>query len=127
MADPEELAKQIREYSDVQLALAKADRPNSLRANLAEQELQRRERLQQHELARKLLLEQVQWMKFSAVVGLLGTIGGAIIGAVLAYWLQDRPSLRQPELQPRSTQQESVPSTSVDRKEKAESVPSKTP
>jgi hypothetical protein len=124
----EEHAKRLRESTDEHLAVVKAGRvTGNLEAILADQEMARRDRLKQHELDVKLIADQVRWMKFSTVAGVLGTIVGAIIGALLTYLLQDRPSLRQSESQPRSTQQESVPSTTVDRTEKAESVPSKTP
>jgi hypothetical protein len=132
MADTDEVAaeqaRRLRESSDEHLAVVKAGRaPGNLEAFLADQEIARRDRLKQHELDLRLIADQVRWMKFSTFAGVFGTIAGAIIGALIAYWLQDKPSMRQSESVPRSTQQESAPSTSVDRKEKGVSVPSKTP
>ena len=75
----------------------------------------------QHELDLKLVMKQVRWMKFSAIIGIAGTI----VGALLTAWLQpSRPSPR-PQPSVSQAQKETAKSTSVDRKEKAESVPSK--
>jgi hypothetical protein len=123
-----ELADELRKKSDDELVRFQGQHENVADYRiLAEKEFQRRERQEQHKLDLELIVEQGQWLKFSAILGILGTIAGAIIGAVLIYWLQDKPSPKQSESPPRSSQQESAPSTSVDRTKKAESVPSKSP
>jgi hypothetical protein len=126
--DNKALAEEIRKMPDEELAAFRADKlDSSIYAILADKEFERRERLQQHQLDRRLIAEQVQWMKFTAILGVVGTIAGTIIGVFLTYLLQDKPSPKQSEPPPRSSQQESAPSASVDRTEKAESVPSKSP
>lgn|SRR4030042_3726218 len=59
-------------------------KPHSPHYILAEKEWQRRERLHQHELDLELIQKQVKWMKFSAVIGFLGVIIGAIITVSLS-------------------------------------------
>jgi hypothetical protein len=66
-------------------------------------------------------------LKLNVAIAIIAAIVGAAAGAMLTLWLQDKPLPKQSEPPPRSSQQESVPSKSVDRTEKAESVPSKSP
>jgi hypothetical protein len=123
-----ELAETLKKISDDELVRFQGQHENNAAYRiLAEHEFQRRERAEQHQLDLDLVFKQVRWMKFSAMLGIFGTVTGAIVGAVLTYWLQDKPSPKQLESPPRSSQRESVPSASVDRTEKDESVPSKTP
>jgi hypothetical protein len=127
-----ELEETLKKMPDDELVRFQGQHENNAQYRiLAEKEFQRRERAEQHELDLNLIADQVRWMKFSAILSaaaaIVAAIVGAIGGAILTFWLQSKLLQRQLELQPRSSQQESAPSTSVDRKEKAESVPSKTP
>lgn len=55
------LADRIRNMTDVQLIVAKANRlPDDRQVLLVNQEIARRERLHQHELV-KLIADQVRW------------------------------------------------------------------
>jgi hypothetical protein len=127
-----ELAEELRKKSDDELVRFQGQNENVADYRiLAEKEFQRRERLEQHKLDLELMAKQVRWMKFAAILtasfSIIAAIVGAIAGAILTLWLQDKPSPKQSESLPRSSQQESAPSTSVDRTEKTESVPSKSP
>jgi hypothetical protein len=62
---------------------------------LAKWEWERRKLEQQHEYDRKLLAEQVKWMKYSALMAvvsaLIGAVVGAILLAVLTWWFSGLP------------------------------------
>jgi len=62
---------------------------------LAKWEWERRKLAQQHEYDRKLITEQVRWMKYSARMAVASALIGAIIGAVLlailSWWLSGWP------------------------------------
>jgi hypothetical protein len=131
--NPEEtrrIAEMIRNYSEEELTSFRANaKENSFEVILAEREFERRAREAQHTLDLRLIGEQVRWMKFAAMLTAAATLIGAIVGgtagAILTWWLQRNPP--QARLQPSAPAQESEPSSSVDRKGKAESVPSKPP
>jgi hypothetical protein len=78
---------------------------------------------EQHQLDLKLVVKQVRWMKFSTLAGVISALVGVILG-----WLLQR---NWPPTQPQSTaptvQSQTSASKAVDRKEKAELVPSKPP
>ena len=123
-----ELTENLRKMSAEDLAdfqAAQATVPQY--AILAEKEFERRARQEQHKLDLELVVKQGQWMKFSAILGIVGTIAGAIIGALLIYSLQDKPPPKQLESPRRASQQEKVPAKTANHTEKAESVPSKSP
>ena len=70
--------------SDVKLSEWQAEYPtNSPQSIFAEKEWLRRERIEQHKLDLELLSKQVKWMKFSAILGVIATLVGAIIGSNL--------------------------------------------
>jgi hypothetical protein len=122
------LAETLRGLSDVDLAAYRSDKvDSSVQGTLAQKELERRARVHQHELDLKLVANQVRWMKFSAILTAASTLIGTIAGALLTMWLQRDPQSKQANTLPHSTQPQSDKTTSVDRIEKGESVPSKTP
>ena len=128
-----ELAERVRAMSGAELVAFRSGQSEytSVHTIFFEKEFERRERLEQRKLDLKLMAERVRWRKsaarLTAGASIVAAIVGAIAGATLALWLQPNPTLKQSESPPRSTQQESVPSEAVDRTEKAESVPSKSP
>ena len=80
----ETVSGNLKKKSDDRLADWQSQfHPNSDTYILAEKEWQRRERLEQHELDLKILREQTKWMKFSAALGVVAVIVGAILGAYL--------------------------------------------
>jgi hypothetical protein len=86
------LAETVKRMSDEELAAFRADKGDtSLSAIMAEREFERRARLEQHRLDLDLVLRQVQWMKFAAILGSVATLIGAIVGALLIFWLQNNP------------------------------------
>ncbi|MDQ7838801.1 MAG: hypothetical protein RDU59_09990 [Thermodesulfobacteriota bacterium] len=86
--------------SDLQLAEYKQGcREDNPRAVLVEKEFERRARLEQHKLDLILIGKQVQWMKFSAILGVVAALVGAIIGAYLA--------VKMPEFLKKQPQQKS--------------------
>ena len=95
-----ELAEKLKGYSEDELIAFRQNRDSEIDLVLADRDLARRdaerEREAQHELDRKLIAEQVKWMKFSAVIGVLGTILGALLGA----WLQSTRTLDQRQAAP---------------------------
>jgi len=136
MADAElqKLADDLKRKSDADLAAFRADKNDtSLYAILADKEFARRDRLRQHELDLKLIARQVRWMKFAAIAMLVAAIVGGAAGAALTYWLQKSP----PQVQSTPPQVQSTPPAAKAQqqkgramsgpKEKAESVPSRTP
>jgi hypothetical protein len=68
----------------------------SLPAILIDKEFEHRARIEQHELDLKLVARQVRWMKFSAILGIISALAGAIVGAYLQYRLSQPPSLKSP-------------------------------
>jgi hypothetical protein len=94
------LAHDLSKKSDEELAAFRANKVDTSEyAILADKEFEKRARQKQHELERELLAEQhkldlelvikqVHWMQFSAILGVAGTIVGAIVGAVLTVWLR---------------------------------------
>ena len=56
---------------------------NSYNTSLANNELERRNRIHQHELDLKLITKQVRWMKFSVCAIIIA----AIISGILGYYL----------------------------------------
>jgi len=92
-------------------------------AILIDNEIERRKRLHQHDLDSDLVAKQVRWTKWSTLATVGATIIGAIIGALVTFWLQNTPQPKQPESPPQSAPQQSGETTSVDRIEKAVSVP----
>jgi len=122
------LEEKFKALPDAELARYLAEgTPNSVEVVLIQKEFARRDRLEQHQLDLKLIAEQVRWMKFSAVIGIVGTIVGVLLTALLTWWLQSNPSVNRSAASTPAVQQQSGQTTSGDRKEKAESVPSKPP
>jgi hypothetical protein len=111
-----ELAERVRAMSDAELVAFRSGQSEytSVQTIFFEKEFERRERLEQHKLDLKLMAEQVRWTKFAvrltAGAAIVAAIVGTIAGVLLALWLQPSPTPKQPELPPRSTQQESAPS-----------------
>jgi len=66
----------------------RSDTPTAI---LIDNEFARRNRLHQHELDLDLVAKQVRWMKFAAILGSAATLIGAIVGALLIFWLQKPP------------------------------------
>ncbi len=133
MATTEEtrrLSELIRGYTDEELTTFRSNRiEGSIDVILADKEFERRARLAQHELDRKLMLEQVGWMKFAskltAASTLIAAIVGAAAGALITFWLQPTaPSMQSGPQTPR-VQQQSETLMRGDLKDKATSVPSK--
>ena len=60
-------------------------------------ENERRQREAQHEFDRKLMLEQVRWMKFSIVAVIVASILSGLLG--LLPWLLSRHQQQQPTVQ----------------------------
>ena len=60
------------------------DDNNTTHALLASNELDRRKRIQQHELDLKLIEKQVKWMKFSVCAIIVAAIISGIVGYYLA-------------------------------------------
>lgn len=80
--------------TDEELAVCQSKwQPNSDGHILIEKEWQRRARIAQHELDVKLIKDQVKWMKFSAIVGVVA----ALAGVCLAAFLQHKFPPRQPK------------------------------
>ena len=80
---------ELKNISDSELATIQASNHHqSEEYILAEKEWQRRERLKQHELDLVLMSKQVRAMKFSAILGVVAVLAGAIVGAIIAPWLQ---------------------------------------
>lgn len=122
------LAEDLRNISLEDLAIFRADKlEGSLPVILADKEFERRARLEQHKLDLDLVFEQVRWMKFTAILASVTTLLGAIVGAILTFWLQKNPPIKQSQLPTRSSQQETGASTSVHGIEKAVSVPHQPP
>ena len=111
-----ELAERVRVMSDAELVAFQSGQSEytSVQTIFFEKEFERRERLEQHKLDLKLMAERLRWMKFAVILtagaSIIAAIVGAIAGAILALWLQPILTPKQPELPPRSTQQESAPS-----------------
>ena len=61
---------------------------NSYNTSLANNELERRNRIHQHELDLKLIAIQTNSMRTSNIIVAICTIAGAIVGALLMSWLQ---------------------------------------
>lgn len=131
--DPvQRLADELKSLSDAELAARHNNSgPGSLTIILADKEFERRARVEQHELNMKLMAEQERWMKSTAKVSAWVTLAAALIGAtagvLLTFWLQGTPPPMKSEPQKTQVQTQSEPSTSIDRKEKPESVPSNPP
>ena len=124
MTTPEEDAEVLKGYTTERVLLSKSDRnPGSMHVLLADRELERRARIEQHELDRKLIAEQVRWMKFSV----LASIVSALAGVILGWYLQRSWPLPQSQNTTPKVQSQTSPSKAVGREEKAESVPSKPP
>ena len=122
-----EITERLERYTIEQIVAFKVNHNDPADILVADRELARRdsqrERLEQHQLDLQLIAKQVRWMKFSALIGVGGTIAGVLLGA----WLQWSRSPTPPEPSPSRVQQQSSGTESVDRKEKAESVPLKPP
>jgi hypothetical protein len=117
-----EIAEKLKGYSEDELIAFRQNRDSEIDLVLADRDLARRdaerEREAQHELDRKLIAEQVKWMKFSAVIGVLGTILGALLGA----WLQSTRTLDQRQAARAAVQRQAEGTASVSPKEKTDSV-----
>lgn len=61
---------------------------NSQKAVLIDNEIDRKKRIHQHELDLKLLNKQAKLMKTSNIIIAISTIAGAIVGALLTFWLR---------------------------------------
>ncbi|MCR4319305.1 MAG: hypothetical protein NUV74_03095 [Candidatus Brocadiaceae bacterium] len=61
---------------------------NSQRAVLIDNEIERQKRVHQHELDKKLIEIQSRSMKMSNIIIAISTIGGAIVGSLLTFWLK---------------------------------------
>ena len=94
---------------------------------LIEREWLRRDRIAQHELDLDLVLRQVRWMKFAAILGAAMTLTGAIAGAILTSWLSSTPQLWQEKNKTPKVQSQTSSSTAVDYKEKDVLAPSQPP
>jgi len=110
----------LRNKSDDELAQILVNKiETSLPAILVNKEFERRAQIAQHKLDLQLLLEQVRWMKFTAIIAGVMTLIGAIAGAILSFWLQGNPKPQQARYLPQRTQQETSSSSSGDRTGKA--------
>lgn len=95
---------------------------------LSEKEWQRRFMLEQHELDKRLLKEQVKWMKFSALIGFIGILIGAIITGIATFLTTNiqvklqRESSR-PIIQQQTVLPASVPTVPTTLKSSPESSP----
>lgn len=54
------------------------------KANIARLVYEERQMAQQHELNRKLIMEQVRWMKFSVIAVLVAAVVGAVVASILS-------------------------------------------
>ena len=112
------LADELRKVSDADLAVyrtnRKADQPETI---LAEKEFERRGRIHQHELDLQLIAKQVRWQKFSAIIGIVATIAGAVAGALLTFWLQAAPQPTRKESSTPPSQEKTDKNTSADHTE----------
>jgi len=79
---------------------------------LAEKEWQRRFMLEQHELDKHLLKQQVKWMKFSAIIGFIGILIGAIITALAVFLSTNIQATKQIESLKPTIQQQNGQKTS---------------
>lgn len=88
--DLKTLSDDFRKRTDDELAEIRTNKiDTSLHAILIDKEFERRARIAQHELDLQLVLKQVQWMKFAAILGAIATLIGGIAGAILTFWLQN--------------------------------------
>ncbi len=78
----------LQDMDDTKLAQHQSGyKPEAYNYILCEKEWQRRAMQKQHEYDLELITEQVRWMKFSALLGVLGVILGAVAGAFLSTYL----------------------------------------
>ena len=85
MADAQEIIDRLRNSTDGELATLRATQKGGghlLSGILIDQEIARRERLHQHELALTLIADQVRWMKFTAILTAAATLIAAVVGAM---------------------------------------------
>lgn len=88
-------------------------KPRSEYDILSEKEWQRRFMLEQHELDKRLLKEQVKWMKFAAFIGFIGILIGAIITGIATFLTTNIQATRQIEPLKPTIQQQTVSSALV--------------
>ena len=79
MTDDELARKPIAEIDKIREGLP-PDNPEALQIDRLYARIARNE---QHTLDLKLIERQVRWMKFAAIIGVIATIAGAILGALL--------------------------------------------
>jgi len=93
--------KPLPDKDDEELAVrGERNDPLSAEGILLDKEWKRRLMKEQHELDLKLIAKQVRWMKFSAILGVLAVLAGAIVGAYLQYMWSQQPLInKQPIIQ----------------------------
>jgi len=85
---PQFTAEELKSKSVEELAiLGERNSPISAEGILVSEERQRRYRLEQHKLDMELMIKQVRSMRFAAIIGVIATLIGAILGAYLQYSL----------------------------------------
>ncbi len=106
------ISDDLKNKSDDELAQFQADMRGRVEYEiLIERDWERRARIKQHELDIELMCKQVRSMRFAAILGVIATLVGAIIGACLQYKLSQQPIGNTRPI----VQQEILPSSAVDR------------
>jgi hypothetical protein len=99
------IAEELADMSDDELATWQAGwKPETANYILAEKEWQRRMLAHEFGLNQRLAEYAAKWQRFSAYIGVIGTIAGAVLGAVGSLYLQ-APA--------KSTATESAPAANV--------------
>ena len=93
----------------LELAAMIATYPLEEKGILARDELQRRLVKEQHELDIELVTKQLRSTRFFAILGIIGTLLGAILGATIAPWLQHMWSQHPSRCTQPTVQQETAP------------------
>jgi hypothetical protein len=108
------ISDDLKKKSPEELSLWQAGwKPRSEYDILAEKEWQRRFMLEQHELDKYLLKQQVKWMKFAAFIGFIGILIGAIITGIATLLTTNIQAIKQIETLKPIIQQQTVLPTSA--------------
>lgn len=92
----------LKTLSDEEVAKLMVSPNDDYISLLAAQESDRRGRLYQHELDIKLMARQVRWMKFSAIIGVVGSLAGVYLGTYLEHnWPQTQQPISKIQVQQR--------------------------
>lgn len=101
---PQFTSDELKNKSSEELStLAERNHILSAEGVLIKEEWERRARIEQHKLDIDLIAKQVRSMRFAAILGVLATLAGAIIGAYLQHmWSQQPLRYRHPPVQEQS-------------------------